>query len=191
MVIKCVTVEHIPGTKNVLSDLFSRLTYLNNETDIRKPKVIIASILAAGPSDKLKNALKNISQLQHQDAKIMKIIENGKRTKYKTFEYRNDTLYKNGNYVVPDPIINELIIETHEIYGHVGAKKAFQILYEAFYYKKLKNKCNQLIKKCNNCQYNKHNQLGYVQLQTITEDYFRNIQLQKTTYRNTENQRKY
>ena len=116
----------------------------------------------------MKEALKNIKLSQKEDDKINQIIENCKNTNYKTYKYEKEILYKNGNIMVPDNIINDLILETHEIYGHVGAKKVFEILNEAFYYKKLRNKCNQLIKKCENCQYNKHNQQGsYVQLQTI------------------------
>lgn len=70
--------------------------------------------------------------------------------------------------MVPETIIDKLIKETHEIYGHVGIKKTFSLLNEAFFYKKLKNKCNQIIKKCENCQYDKHNQKGsFTELKTI------------------------
>ena len=70
--------------------------------------------------------------------------------------------------MIPERIIRDLIIETHEIYGHIGSKKLFMMLNENFYYKKFRNKINQIIKSCKNCQFNKHLQCGnFTEMQTI------------------------
>ena len=77
------TINHIPETKNYLSDLFNRLTY---KTNSKEPEIIMATTLAAKISNELKNMLKNISNLQQKDEKIVKIIENCKKSTYKTYE---------------------------------------------------------------------------------------------------------
>lgn len=83
---------------------------------------MIATILTAKPSDKLLNSLKNIDQLQQEDEKISKIIKNCQKSKYKTFELIDNTLFKNGKLVVPNSIIDLLITEIHNIYMLVQKK---------------------------------------------------------------------
>lgn len=151
-----------------MSDLFSRLTYKDDKINTSRKEAFKASILANTPPKDLISKLKNLEKLQSEDKKIVEFMKNCRKDKYKTYSIVDNKLYNGGNIVVPDSLINDLILETHEIYGHIGAKKVFELLYEAFYYKKFRNKCNQLIKVCKNCQYNKHNQKGsFVELETI------------------------
>lgn len=94
---------------------------------------MIADILVQKPSKKLIQNLKNITQLQQKDEKILKIINNCKISKYKTFTFKDNILYKNNNIVIPKSLIKNLIIETQEIYGHIDTRKTFELLNKSFY----------------------------------------------------------
>lgn len=67
-----IEINHITGTKNFPSDLLSSLLQTEETKIHKKHEALIASILAAKPSQSLIENLKNIKQLQRKDESTKK-----------------------------------------------------------------------------------------------------------------------
>lgn len=57
--------------------------------------------------------------------------------------------------MLPFDLIDDFIIETHELNAHIGIKKCLKMISEKFTGKNLKKKITNIIKTCNICQKSK------------------------------------
>ena len=156
-------IQYIAGKENIIADLFSRTIYgdetINKEINY---DTLVASILAKNPSMEIIVKLKNIAILQDQDPKLSKIkslIKNKTKVR-KGFEINYNILYKDNKIVIPKSLINLLVEEIHEIYGHIGSYKCFRIFNESFTYNKAIRKISRILKCCDSCQRNKYYQFS-------------------------------
>lgn len=153
-------IEHIRGTHNCLADMMSRVHNLNKHNKDHDTLVAFNEI-----SKTLNNSLKNISSLQKEDETL--------RTKFlkpkSPYHIINDILYKNNKICIPEKIVDSLITEAHQIFGHFGIKKTLTTLKEAFVFKKMRHRIARIIKYCDSCQRNKIDTQGsFAPMQTIT-----------------------
>lgn len=124
------------------------------------------------PSKELKTMFSKISELQETEisiSRIRKIIENINRRntarRTATYMLNNNILYRRdlGIYrvVLPRTIAIHLVQETHEAYGHVGARKIARMLAENFVGKGLRHLIGQTIAVYDSCQRNKYSTRNY------------------------------
>ena len=153
-------INYIRGKDNYISDTLSRLKYtdeLNVNTEIQQDQSFkILTLLAKDPSNDLKNKLKNIKNLQKEDSKLNNI--NNKLESNilrKNYEMINNILHRNKKIIVPKSLIKQLVIECHEIYGHVGSLKTFKVLSESFVFSKMRATVSKILSCCDSCQHNK------------------------------------
>ena len=97
----------------------------------RENEVIIVSMQIQKPSCELTNNLKDLKTLQENDPYISKLItdipnDDGIR---KRFELKNGLMHKNT--------LNQSKRETHEIHGHIGASKIYNMISEYLFAPKL------------------------------------------------------
>ena len=163
-----IDIEHISGKENFLADLISRTDYDVDKDN--KNNIPFAQILADSPSKDLLKNLKNIDKLQDEDKYLNAIKTSELKTLIKRkYTILNNTLYKSNKVVLPDSIIKNIVTQTHHIYAHIGAFKCFKMLEEAFYFKNMRHRIAQILKTCDPCQRNKHNnQNSFADLQSIT-----------------------
>ena len=69
-------------------------------------------------------------------------------------------LYKinhNKDYLILLPAIirDKLIIEIHEMYGHIGSRKLYKLMNEDFTTKNLRHRIEQILSCCDTCQRDK------------------------------------
>ena len=146
----------VPGAKNVVADVLSRHQGIQEEAD--NNEIIVASLLAKKPSAELVRLFKNLSNLQKSDARIKKALSKMPSENYKL---DNNLVYKKvptGNFRIflPESIINKLVIELHQMYGHIGSKKLYHMISNDFYVYKLKHLVNKTTKTCDTCQKTKY-----------------------------------
>ena len=56
---------------------------------------------------------------------------------------------------LPENIVDTLVTEYHQAYGHIGAEKTHKIIPEHFYYTRLAKVARHILKKCDSSQRNK------------------------------------
>ena len=150
--------EYIKGNKNNLADFLSRYNLKENteekENNEILEEILMCENLARKPDKKIIEMFKNISKLQSEDSKLKNIIfrTNNKTAPKKYFLEENILYMKNdknqSKLVLPETLLKLLIIELHEIYGHVGARKIYLMMHEDFYAVKLRHTVAKLISKC-------------------------------------------
>ena len=90
--------------------------------------------------------LKNIHIWQDKDPAIKKI----KKQTYSLDKVKNVRIidkisYNNNLVLVPENLIDTLIIYIHALYGHFGVQKTLNILNEKFTFKKLRHRIDKLL----------------------------------------------
>ena len=75
------------------------------------------------------------------------------------FKIKNDIVVKkekDGHKIyVPKNVVDTLITECHQAYGHIGAGKTHKIIAEHFYDPRLAKVARQVLRDCDSCQRNK------------------------------------
>lgn len=166
------SIQYIQGKDNVAADALSRLWV--DCPRIRQPtEVFIGLLLAHPPSSQLRQAISELAALQKSDPKLQPIIDLlSSGGSCRDFQIVNDLLIKGDaahqRAVLPSAWVDELVIETHEVYGHIGSKKCVKVISETFYLSNLKAKASRILRSCESCQRNKIYTLGTMGLEPWT-----------------------
>lgn len=153
--------EYIPGKKNIIADILSRVNTENNEVIIKAESIYrIYNVMCS--KDELKNILNNIHEQQNNDKNLNKIINKIKQKDEEVLNYYkllNNILFINQSFkqeiwklYIPDSLINKLIMFYHENYGHMGRTKTKQCISENNYFKNMDKHISRIIRSCNICQ---------------------------------------
>ena len=108
----------------------------------------------------MKTHRRNIKQAQKEDKRITKQAQELEKCKGETsrFKLQNDIVVKkekDGHKIyLPKNIVDTLITECHQTYGHIGAGKTHKIIAEHFYYSQLAKVVRQVLRDCDSCQRN-------------------------------------
>ena len=152
-----IHVEFCPGKENIMADAISRQTSNENHVDEVKRNTIVLYHLAKQAHRSWKLKLTNLPTEQRSDPKLMQVQKNiFNQTNY---SISNGLLYKNtrGSWKIslPKTLVKDLIIECHNIYGHIGGKKCQFMINEDFHYPGLRKAIKESLRACNVCQRNK------------------------------------
>ena len=152
--------EYLPGRKNTVADYLSRQFH-----DVPKStgdEIVIATVLLQRPSREMTDQLKNKKNLQKNDPYIRNIydrLENNEDIK-KGFVMRDDLVYKvvvgRFKIIIPEEMLSEFITEMHIIYGHIGARKIYNMMTEHLFAPRLRRKICSVLKTCDTCQKTKY-----------------------------------
>lgn len=152
---------HCRGKENVVADILSR--YPEDQIQDNPPEdnyeYQIHSILIKMNKDVAKN-LKEISKIQFQNKKLRELIESiksGEKDKtHQHYKVVEDTLYRKAKgawkLYIPEEISATLVKEVHQMYGHVGSKKTYNLLKECFTLNNMSKLVAKTIKFCEICQ---------------------------------------
>lgn len=115
----------------------------------------------------LKQQFKQPSILQQFDNKLYKIVRQVVNVAMKYFIIYEDLLFskdKKGKHrvMIPDIMVHQLVIETHENFGHMGTYKIYELLHGNYQFpNNMHRRTKKIIKLCNLCQRSKiNNQLA-------------------------------
>ena len=110
----------------------------------------------------LEKITQEIRRCQNMDPKIMSIWERMLKEEETIVQYyniHNNLLFIKNNpnhgewkLVIPSTVEEQLILDYHIRYGHMGAIKVIKALEEQVYIKNIYRKVNKTIQKCNICQ---------------------------------------
>uniref|UniRef100_A0ABD2WGN0 RNA-directed DNA polymerase n=1 Tax=Trichogramma kaykai TaxID=54128 RepID=A0ABD2WGN0_9HYME len=141
-------IKYIPGKKNVLADQLLRPPGLENTNS---QLAEIYQLLTRKPSAEILKDLKSIQKLQLEDPHLSRLIQSGKIVKERDdlYHWRIDAQDK---IYLPKVILKSLARETHELLGHVGAKKVALYIAEDFHCQNLTRLTAQALKSCDLCQ---------------------------------------
>ena len=149
--------EFCPGKENVIADAFSRLTTKNAAFNDARENTIILYHLAKIPRKAWGKRLSNIQSDQMEDPKLRKILCN--ISDYPGYLILQNGVHRNCQQApklcLPKSLLEDLIIECHLVYGHIGARKCQLMISEDFYYPGLRKITKEKLKACDTCQRNK------------------------------------
>lgn len=162
-------ITHIAGKDNIGADTLTRYpqepgnTECNAHTDI-----CIHRIVWEQYSKSLTQQFSNLHELQNQDRHIQSIKERIARKQSKDYcVYQNLLFYvdkfKKHRVMIPAVIAKALISETHELYGHFGASKTYNLLKQNYQLHHMYKEVKNITKSCELCQKSKiptHNSRG-------------------------------
>ncbi|CAB0032777.1 unnamed protein product [Trichogramma brassicae] len=125
------TIKYIPGKKNVLADQLSRPPGLENANSNLAE---IHQLLARKPSAEILRELKSLKTRQSEDQHLQRLIKSSHATALK----KSDDLYywqteRGDKIYLPYVMLKSLARETHELLGHVGARKVARYIADDFY----------------------------------------------------------
>lgn len=156
-----ITWTYVPGKENKIADTLSRVNcdtgeYEDEQADLFK------IYTALRVKEDLEKILRNIQIEQQQDEKIQQqktrveaadpiIVEFYTIHEGLLFYRRtlNDSQWK---LVVPEKLINKVILDYHERYGHFGGCKTYKALTEHLYIKGACRRVAHVISSCDVCQ---------------------------------------
>ena len=164
--------DFLPGKQNSAADLLSR-NYEDYELSKKDDFVSIMAVFMAEPDSNLVKKMKNFKNLQKEDLILSKIV-----TKIHTSKYANRYTILNGilikkagklqKIILPAELAKELVMELHNMYCHVGARKIFRMINDEFFVRNLRRKVQQWLHTCDVCQRVKYHQItGDAPLQAI------------------------
>lgn len=110
----------------------------------------------------MKKQFKQQKELQYRDKKLSKIITRIQSKPSKHFTVHNELLFsieKCDIYrvMIPDEIREQLIKETHEHFGHVGAFKTYNVLKSNYQLNNMYRVIKKFTRPCELCQKSKVN----------------------------------
>ena len=124
-----ITVEHCPRKENTAADLLSRQHPDKDWEKERNTTEILINELKYECSEELKTHLRSIKQAQKEDKWVTKQAQELEKCKGETtrFKLQNDIIVKKGKdghkIYLPKNVVDTLITECHQAYGHIGAGK--------------------------------------------------------------------
>ena len=151
--------EYLPGRKNTVADYLSRP--FHDIPESMGDKIVIATVLLQRPSRELTDQLKNIKKLQNNNPYIRNIHDRlNNEVLKKRFIMRDDLVYKvvldRFKIIIPEEMLSEFITEMHTIYGHIGARKIYNMMTEHLFAPPLRRKICGVLKTCDTCQKTKY-----------------------------------
>lgn len=135
-------ITYVPGTNNIAADALSRLSGRNNSKVGNE--ALIGILLTRKPSDKLRQEVKHFAVEQFKDVKWSKIISILQlESVYKDYSLLSGVLTKGEEeekrIVLTKNIMCKLLLEAHELYGHIGSSKCIRMITEYFYFPNYKH----------------------------------------------------
>ncbi|KAB0803020.1 hypothetical protein PPYR_05206 [Photinus pyralis] len=155
------TIEHIPGSKNVVADALSRYAAVRPPSPSDRLFKILPLLRL---SDELTKSLKTITQAQAADKKLGDIMKNFDRDPklQQRFIIYNNALYirkNNEEYYllcVPNSLTFQFVRDYHERLGHFGAYKTWRALKSELWWNNMSRDVKRYIQGCEICQKTKH-----------------------------------
>ena len=158
--------EYIPGKKNVVADVLSRINLEDQTFEGEKESILKIYNIIRNRSD-LEALLLNISIHQQSDPKLSNIkdrLAEQDDTVAKCYCVNHGILFiktslnqENWKVIIPTNIEKEIIMDYHLRYGHMGALKVIKALEENCHIKNINRKVRNYIKTCHICQLVKTN----------------------------------
>ena len=141
--------EYIPGNKNVIADVLSRINLDTQTFEGQKEKIITVYNILKSRSG-LETLLENIRIHQQSDSKLVDIKErleeqNDIITRFYCIHdgilfIKNTLNQENWKVIIPKTIERELVLDYHIRYGPMGALKVIKALEENCYIKDIDRK---------------------------------------------------
>lgn len=154
---------HIPGRENIGADMLTRYPQSpTEEPQASTRNIIINKLTLLNYSSELRKQFKELPALQQADEHIQKLkLRMNGRTENNLIVY-NQLLFRKSNsgeyqIIVPRELIKPLVIETHQIYGHCGTYKTYQLLQQHHQFQSMYHTIKRIIKTCDLCQRTKVN----------------------------------
>ena len=146
--------KHCPGKENTAEDLFIRQ---HSDKDWNKEintTEILINELKYECTVRLKTNLRNIQQALKEGKQITKQAQKLEKHKGETtrFKLQNNIVVKKEKdgykIYLPKNIVDTLVMECYQAYGHTGAGKTYKLIAEHFYYPRLAKVARQILTKC-------------------------------------------
>lgn len=155
-----IYIDHVPGKENCVADFLSRQNLEGYSTGKPLTELTIALLRTQKFSIELDKLMRKLPEMQRSDESLKSVFEKIEKKEKNPFRINNNLLLKKGfkggyRIVIPTTIIDKLIIEIHEVYGHIGAKKIVRMISEDFFIKNLNHRARKLLLSCDSCQKNK------------------------------------
>ena len=158
--------EYIPGKKNVVADVLSRIDINKQTFEGEKESILKVYHILSNRAD-LESLLENLSTHQQADPKLQSIktrLEAGDETIARYYKIHNNILFikpslrkETWKVIIPTHIEKEIVSNYHIRYGHMGALKVIKALEESCHLKDINRKVRKYIKSCRICQLVKSN----------------------------------
>ncbi|XP_060859475.1 uncharacterized protein LOC132936742 [Metopolophium dirhodum] len=155
---ECREITHVPGRENVGADTLTR--YPQSPTDemsIKDRTIVINKLAILNYSPELREKFKERHTVQQADEYITKLKQRlDRRADHNLIEH-NQLLFRKshqGEYqvIVPKELVQPLVVETHQIYGHCGTYKTYKLLQQNHQFKNMYQTIKRIIKTCDLCQ---------------------------------------
>jgi len=156
---------HIPGKENVGADTLTRYPQSPTEDTPRNTRTIVINKLALlNYSPELRKQFNELHTLQQSDEHIQKLRQRMNQRADNNIIIHNELLFRkshNGEYqvLVPRELVQPLVIETHQIYGHCGTYKTYKLLQQHHQFQRMYHAVKRIIKTCDTCQRTKVNNI--------------------------------
>jgi len=149
---------HIPGKENIGADTLTRYPqspYEDTQTITRN--IVINKLALLEYSPKLKAKFKELPSAQLTDEHVQRLKKRLDRISDQNLIWYNQMLFKksnNGEYqvFVPKSLVQQLVVETHEIYGHCGTYKTYKLLQQNHQFQNMYRTVKRILKTCDLCQ---------------------------------------
>jgi len=151
-------ITHVPGRDNVGADTLTRYPQSPTDSMSTKDKTIVINKLAIlNYSPELREKFKELHTIQQADVYINKLRQRLDHRADGNLIEHNQLMFRKshqGEYqvVVPTALVQPLIIETHQIYGHCGTYKTYKLLQKNHQFQNMYRTIKRVIKTCDLCQ---------------------------------------
>jgi hypothetical protein len=178
-------IRYVPGRDNIVPDALSRAP-VGNEHVRREDAVLrIASLhkCTREPHKQIRNVVKQLTcEQQRLDPKIETLVATIQTDTLAVNQKQNWLLHQNilfhksksdcaWKVYVPEQLINPLVTNYHEAYGHFGAHKIFNLIREFFFFPNMRRRIVSILRTCDLCQKSKINVSGMAgEMATIIPD---------------------
>jgi hypothetical protein len=154
--------EHVKGSENFLADFLSRFP---QNPDREPPENnFTVQVYRVNIQKSLITKMSQIARLQDNEVKIKLLkdsITMGPQPDNKKYKILNGILFKlcyeQWLIVLPECLLNEVLIHFHDFHGHFGVKRTYSFFARVFYYPKIKPIIKKFVKVCEICQKCKYN----------------------------------